>query len=412
MEPGQYEQFAFRECGLNLAIFNPDELHHCNGSYTASATVVELYAVLSEYFNQIDLCAPVTHTTDEQPIEVDTDRLTVRELPTWDSGWKLRTTQLPSVFFGVWEVFRRHSERWDAVMISSPDIFGQVCYLLAKLHGIPTLLYLRGDARYELVARHEGIGWTVARLWSNVLDTVIRRMVSHSAVITAGSQLAKEYESSNGNIQPIVASVISRNELLDDLSKIQLPDSSSVNLLYVGRLVDYKGVEYLVDAMKLLDNRNTHRYHLDIVGSGRDRHRLERRIDELGITDSTAFHGFIRRKYLGRLYEKSDIFVLPSLSEGSPKTIPEALSHGVPVVATRVGGIPYLIKDGIDGLLIEPRNETAIADAVERIAEDEQLFRSLVENGLSKAETMTMETQAERIKDTLRATYPSLRIYE
>src|SRR6185295_17890657 len=76
---------------------------------------------------------------------------------------------------------------------------------------------------------------------------------------------------------------------------------------------------------------------------------------------------------LFELYRTSDVYVLPSLSEGTPRTAVEARAFGCPVVATNVGGIPTSISDGVDGLLVPPRDPAALAAAIDRLLSDEAL---------------------------------------
>src|SRR4029077_3824290 len=91
---------------------------------------------------------------------------------------------------------------------------------------------------------------------------------------------------------------------------------------------------------------------LCLVGDGPDRLKLERRAHELGIMRQTLFLGFQRN--VAPYYEAFDVFLLPSANEGTPVSVIEALAAGKPVVATRVGGVPDVVRDGVDGYLVVP----------------------------------------------------------
>jgi glycosyltransferase involved in cell wall biosynthesis len=142
---------------------------------------------------------------------------------------------------------------------------------------------------------------------------------------------------------------------------------------------------------------------LQLVGGGYHRPRLESLAEELGITEYVGFLGRIPfGPELFRIYREADIFVLPSLSEGIPKTLLEAMASGLPIVATRVGGIPDVIRDGETGLLVGPRSPEQIARAVERLIADSLLRRKVIQNGYAFVKEHTVERQAEMMWQEIR----------
>ena len=104
-------------------------------------------------------------------------------------------------------------------------------------------------------------------------------------------------------------------------------------------------------------------------------------------------------------YADADIFVLPSISEGSPKVIPEAMAKGLPIIATRVGGLPELIENGVNGILIEPHDAVSLSDAIEYLATNPIMRQSMGEASLDKAEEFTLEVQMERFADFIKDVY-------
>ena len=130
---------------------------------------------------------------------------------------------------------------------------------------------------------------------------------------------------------------------------------------------------------------------------------------ETGLGNQVEFAGYVPfGPQLETLYRGSDIFILPSLSEGFPRVIVEALAYGVPVVATTVGGIPHLLRDGHDALLVEPGSSCQLAAAIQRLRQDEGLRNELVMNGFNTALGMTAESQQELVYNSVMAKYPSL----
>ncbi len=147
-------------------------------------------------------------------------------------------------------------------------------------------------------------------------------------------------------------------------------------LLYVGRLAVEKGVDVLLDACRLLGERGSH-YSLDLVGDGVLRSRLERQARALGLSDSVRFVGFVPRDELGSYYKRADLVCMPSLDEPFGAVALEALMSGTPVVASDVGGIPFVVRHGENGLLVPPKQPAALADTLALLDRDRDRLASL-----------------------------------
>lgn len=162
----------------------------------------------------------------------------------------------------------------------------------------------------------------------------------------------------------------------------------TIRLLYVGNLVPRKGLEYLIEAVSIADSSNI---ILDLVGNNQDRPdyflRIERLINELKLEQVVNIWGRVSWEELNRLYEISDIFVFPSLYEGLGLVIDEAMGYGLPIVATGIGGIPTLVRDGFNGLLVPPADSKALALAITRILQDDDLRLRLSQNSIAVART-------------------------
>ena len=112
-----------------------------------------------------------------------------------------------------------------------------------------------------------------------------------------------------------------------------------------------------------------------LIGDGAERARLEVMTAELGLSKTVLFLG--RRNDVPRLLACCDLFVLPSSAEGLPNSVLEAMAAGLPVVATRVGGIPEIIDDGASGLLVAPRDPQSLAAAILQLLANEEFARQL-----------------------------------
>jgi glycosyltransferase involved in cell wall biosynthesis len=144
---------------------------------------------------------------------------------------------------------------------------------------------------------------------------------------------------------------------------------------FVGRHAPVKGVHYLLEAVPEILRRRKETLFI-FVGDGELRERLETRAAELGVAGSVLFPGLLADT--SEIYPLFDVLVVPSLNEGMGRVIVEAMAGGTAVIATDVGGIPELVQHGRTGLLIPPKDPSAIARAVEQLLSDEPLRRALV----------------------------------
>jgi glycosyltransferase involved in cell wall biosynthesis len=128
-----------------------------------------------------------------------------------------------------------------------------------------------------------------------------------------------------------------------------------------------KGIDYLLEAAALLAGRGRD-FELHLAGDGPRRAEYEALAQSLGIAERVHFHGLIPKPELSALMRRSDLFVLASRFDNNPCVIIEAMASGLPVVATRVGGVPEMVADGT-GLLVEPHDPRALADGIDQAFE-------------------------------------------
>ena len=158
---------------------------------------------------------------------------------------------------------------------------------------------------------------------------------------------------------------------------------------FVGSLVPQKGVDTLIESFKEVDIKDT---DLVIVGDGPERKRLEALA-----ADANDIQFLGRREGLKNILTKSDVLVLPSREEGFGLVLLEAMALGVPVVATNVGGIPEILEDNVSGILVEKNNPEQLAGAIVKVLEDEEIRKTIIENGREKAKRFTWEKMCGEI---------------
>jgi glycosyltransferase involved in cell wall biosynthesis len=175
----------------------------------------------------------------------------------------------------------------------------------------------------------------------------------------------------------------------------KLPDADLV-VGFVGGLHDYKGVHDLVDAAEAAAADVA----VAFAGDGPEREALEERLAD----GPGALLGAVPYEAMPALYAALDVFALPSHTEGIPRVILEAQAMCTPVVATRVGGVPDVVDDGETGLLCPPRDPPALADALDRLADEPELRRGLASGGRRRVtESFTWPALYDRYESGLRA---------
>lgn len=137
---------------------------------------------------------------------------------------------------------------------------------------------------------------------------------------------------------------------------------SYTTILFIGRLLPNKGLKTLVEAARIISATSSRKITFKIVGDGPDRAQINELIEMYSMRDNFHFLGEVPR--VSDVFQEGGIFVRPSLTEGMPLTILEAMSSGLPIVATNVGGTSELIKHNERGLLVEVDNEAQLAKAI------------------------------------------------
>ncbi|MBW4981168.1 glycosyltransferase family 4 protein [Mameliella sp. CS4] len=154
------------------------------------------------------------------------------------------------------------------------------------------------------------------------------------------------------------------------------------HLLFVGRLAGVKGVPILIEALRGLAP-DTPNLRLTIIGDGPDRAALESQAQGLPIT----FTGYQSQSEVAETLATADLFVLPSFAEGVPVVLMEAMASYVPVITTRIAGVPELVAQGTSGLLVAPGDASGLRDAIKALADDPARRLRMGAEGRAKVET-------------------------
>jgi glycosyltransferase involved in cell wall biosynthesis len=164
----------------------------------------------------------------------------------------------------------------------------------------------------------------------------------------------------------------------------ELPPEAPLKLLYVGRLSIEKGVDILLKSCYFLHKWGTP-FLLHIVGSGPLHNDLKSMVNNIGIGDKVIFVGSQKRSLLGAFYDNCHVVCVPSRSDSLPTVVLEGLASCRAIVGSNIGGITFMIKNEISGLLVAPDAPEDLAKALDRLAHDPQLIVGLGKNGHAEA---------------------------
>lgn len=172
-------------------------------------------------------------------------------------------------------------------------------------------------------------------------------------------------------------------------------------ILFVGRMAAVKGLPVLLDAISLL-KRDHPDIMLSLAGDGPERVQLERRAAEAGLGDNARFLGYQSQAQVRQLLAETDVFAMASFAEGVPVVLMEAMAAGVPVVATRIAGIPELVEDGTSGFLVPPGNPHPLAHRIGELLADSELRNRFAGAARQKIERdFNLATETGRLCDVL-----------
>lgn len=365
-------------------------LHRVYGTYVDA---------LAEYFDRLVVCNPFAgFEMPEAHYEVSAPNVSFVALPHFG-----RVVDSVPVLRKCSQLIWRASASWDLLYITLPSPLGIAGYLAARARGIPVVLDIEGDlqAQYE-AERYRGLTGVAARAAVTVFEAATQWMVDRTVTVTQGEGLRQKYVHDGNRIRNVPWSPMSEKMIVD---RDDTCLGSRIRLLFVGSLLAKKGIFVLLEAAALLASR-LHNFTITYVGGGPYRDELARRVTEAGLSRHVELRGGIYEEAdLLREFDMADMFVFPSYAEGFPRVIFEAMARGLPVISTRVSGIPGLVKEGRDALLVDPGSPEAVARAVVDVVTDGDLRRALIRGGRQLAMEYTLEKTTRSRVEAIRSAF-------
>jgi len=374
---------------------------HDGGTYV-HASFGRVVGLLAQRYERVLLSIPIEPAPPppSRDFRLEAANVELVAQPAWMSS--LAALQRP---IAVMRSFARLCRECDRIFIRGLQPWLQYLYVRRLLGGPPLAHWLVGDPVAEVIASAHGHAVMraaiVAYCGLEQLTVPWAARITRTALIANGQNLFRKYRTPNTHL--IVSSSIQANEIH---VREDTCGGATVRLIFVGFIRPGKGLPYLIEALSQI--RTQRRVELAIVGPAEkysaELERVERAIDAKGLRDRVSFEGYVA--YGPALFEqmrRSDVLVLPTLSEGTPRVLIEARAQGLPVVSTNVGGIPSSVTHEHDGLLVPPADPQALAAAIERVIEDGALRRRLISNGLARTREMTVEAFVQRVDEIMQA---------
>ncbi len=286
----------------------------------------------------------------------------------------------------------------DRVWLLGPYPHAVAFALLTLVRRRRLVLGVRQDFPAYVRSRRPGRRW--AHRAADLLELCWVTLARRCPVIVVGPELERHYQHSP-RVLSIAVSLISAEDVGAGEQASKRSYAGELRLLSVGRLDREKNPLLLADVLARLRKQDA-RWRLLVCGDGPLAEDLVRRLSELGLSDDAELLGYVPiQAGLLDLYRSSHVFLHVSWTEGMPQVLMEAFASGVPVAATAVGGVAGAVGEA--GLLIPPGDAAAAASAVHRIATETGLRLQLMRAGLQRARDHTLETEAQRVADFIRA---------
>lgn len=346
----------------------------------------------ARHFDRVIVFAPAT----DQPIHFSGTPLVADNVEIVPLPFFMTHAQAYRRARTIASVFRRHCDRLDVINCRATAPLGYLLWWMTRRRGVPFIYHFSSDP-FELIAhtpKYRGFygrfAWAAYSLEFAVQKHIMRRNYS----FTDGSTIAARLQRYSPEVEPIVLSTLTPEDYFLREDSCTGP---VVRVLFVGYLRDWKRPEDLLEALALLRRRGR-AVELDVAGDGELMEPLKAQARQLGIEPHVRFRGYVQMgPALNELYNQADIFALPSLSEGSPRVVLEALGHSLPVVATPVGNIAEQLDHGGRGVLVPRKDPAALAAGIERLIDDGAFRRHCIREGYRHARAHGLDVFAARM---------------
>ena len=273
--------------------------------------------------------------------------------------------------------------KYDLVYAFYPGNINFLSLLISFLLKKDYAIYLRGEIKLNFY--------------------LTRLLLKNAKFLVSNNSIAKHKMNFYNNNSFQIMSYINLGNRIPKISRVQkkIKTVKTINLLFVGRVEKAKGVFELIDACKMLIRKKID-FKIDIIGGGESFKLIENDIKKNKLEKSINLVGQLTsRSEIVEYYKNSDIFILPSYTEGFPRVIYTAMEYSLPIITTMVGGIPSILKDNLNCLEIRVKSASDIYEGVRRLIKNTNLYAKLSLNSFRTIKKMIENENIYLHKDIL-----------
>ena len=343
----------------NIALLTAWNLTFSDSKYYISSTHYVYLKYLSEHYNKVYLISTISLSNKSSNTSlISFPNVCIIELP------PIKGYVHSLKYIGKWyKAIKGIKDKVDFIYCRVPDPFSWMPRLCFKK---PTIMHFVGDT---IDATRHNEKWSKLKktiMIAGYLPDYFLTLVAarKSCVRVNGYHLVNKLQKWGILATPVISSTISINDLNNNHTILPI-EKDIVHICYVGYIRYAKGMKCLMRFCEELKKRKI-KFKFHIIGNGEMFRELELFSKTNNLEDNIVLYGRIdNRDVINKILRQSDLFFFPSLSEGSPRVIIEAMSQGIPVISTPVGSLPTTFKDGVDIRFFDFNNEKEAAQLVD-----------------------------------------------
>lgn len=344
--------------------------------YFAPYTNFVYIEFISSLFDKVFIISPVNNGTPPTAAqELYFDNIEVIELP-HSSGF----ANAQKHFFIYYKTIKKIAPKVDSFYCRVPDPFS---WLPALVFNQKTIMHFVGDT-IDATKNNKKWSWFTKKLMiAGYLPDYFLTLLAakKSRVYTNGHHLTNKLKRFGVKAQPVISSTIKKTDLKETFHKLS---KNNIRLTYIGYLRYAKGLNTLMDVLLLLKLRNIP-FHFNIVGDGEMFDEIDNFVKSHELQNNVTLYGHIEnRKQINKFLDETDLFFFPSLSEGSPRVVIEAMSQGVPVISTPVGSTSFVFKVGEEIRFFDFKNAEQATLIIEEYLHNNEPFVKQREKAFQK----------------------------
>lgn len=371
---------------MKILFFNYEYPPLGGGAATASSNILREFSKISSL--DVDF---VTSSHDENfHLEKIGNNIKIYKLPIGKNKKNLHFQSKKDLLIYTWKAYWYSKKllkknKYDLTHSFFSVPCGFLSLILKQTNKLPYVISLRG-------ADVPGYSERFSKLY-NILKPIIKFIWKKADAVVSNSKGLKDLALKSKPSQKII--IIYNGTDIENFKPDEKVKNKEKLIITLGgtRVTRRKGINYLIEAIYKLSKIYSNIF-VTIIGEGSEKKILENLAKKLKIEDRISFLGRIDYGKIPRYYQEASIFILPSLNEGMSNAMLEALSSGLPILATDTGGAKELIESGKNGFIIKKKDSSDIANKIEILINNTDLRQKMGENSRKKAEKMSWKNVA------------------